>query len=60
MTLAEIIVTLEEKVINLECKLNEIIELLKFFIRIDNGLSRDATDLLLAHIEKMEADYALK
>lgn len=49
--------TLEEKVINLECKLNEVIELLKFFIRVDNGLSRDTTDLLLAHIEKMEADY---
>ncbi len=49
--------TFEAKVNNLEDRLNEVIELLKLFIRIDNGLSRDATDLLLAHIEKMEDWY---
>ena len=46
--------TTEEKVEYLEDKLNEVIELLRFLIRVDNGLTKDATDLLINHLNKLE------
>lgn len=46
--------TTEERINNLEDKLDEVIELLRFFIRIDNGLTRDSTDLLIDHLNKLK------
>jgi hypothetical protein len=46
--------TAEEQINKLEDKLNEVIELLRFLIRVDNGLTKDATDLLINHLNKLE------
>ena len=45
--------TTEERVAYLEDKLNEVIELLRFLVMIDNGLSKDATDFFISSLEKI-------
>lgn len=46
--------TTEERVKQLENKLTLTIELLKFIVRVDNGLTKDNTDWLLEKIEALE------
>ena len=43
--------TTEERVLYLEDKLARTIQLIKFIIRMDTGLSKDNTDWLLEQIE---------
>ena len=46
--------TTEERVKQLENKLTLTIELLKFIVRVDNGLTKDNTDWLLEQIETIQ------
>jgi hypothetical protein len=49
-------VSLEERVVHLEDKLDEVIELLKFMIKVDTGITNDATNLLVSHLDKLTED----
>lgn len=44
----------EERVSDIEHKLDELIELLKFIVQVDVGIKVDATDIILQHLDKLK------
>lgn len=46
----------KERVEYLEDKLDKTIEILKFLIQVDNGLSKDITEILLDRIEELQQE----
>ncbi len=48
--------TTEERVKNLEGKLNELIELLKYSIQVDEGIDIKNANILLANLDQLKED----
>lgn len=48
--------TTEERVTRLEYKLDEVLELLKFIIHVDDGIKVEATNLILRHLDELKED----
>ena len=46
----------EERIQQLENKLNEVIELLKFMIQVDNGVKATDANIILSNLDKMQED----
>ena len=49
-------VTLEEKVVKLECKLNNALELLKTMVRMDRDFDNETTDYFLEELDKLQQE----
>ncbi len=46
----------EERVKNLEDKLDELIELLKFMIQVDDGIKAEAANIILHNLDQMQEE----
>ena len=48
--------TTEERVKGLEDKLNELIELLKFMIQVDDGIDAMSANIILSNLDRLKED----
>lgn len=48
--------TIEERVTQLEDKLNEVLEILKFIIQVDDGIKVEAANLILRHLDELKEE----
>lgn len=48
--------TTEEKVVHLENKLYEILELVKFMVQVDDGINAKNANIILADLDKLQED----
>lgn len=44
----------EERVRDIEHKLDELIDLLKFIVQVDVGIKVDATNIILQHLDELK------
>jgi hypothetical protein len=50
------IMTVEERVEFLENKFNELIELIKFMVQVDNGVNTNNADIILSNLDEIKEE----